>query len=139
MTGVSAAAPFDTLDATIHLNNGNLATALQACTAAYKAGGKNVVNDSGVRWAWGAVGMTLFQTIVPPNSTQYAWNSCRSGCPQCSPDDSSYSNAQSNHPGGCNTLMADGSVKFIKSTVSMQTYMAIGTRAGGEVVSADAY
>ena len=138
VTGVSAAQPYDSVDATVQLNNGTLITALQACTAAYKSG-SNIANDNSIRWAWGAVGMTLFQTVVPPNSTQYAWNSCRSGCGGCSPDDSSYSNAQSNHAGGCNYLMADGSVKFIKSTVAMQTYLALGTRANGEVISADAY
>ena len=136
--GVTAAATYDTTDATTLLANGNLVTALQACTAAYQSG-SNISNDNGNRWAWGAVGMTLFQTIVPPNSTQYPWNSCRTSCPGCSADDSSYSNAQSNHSGGSNFLMADGSVKFIKSTVAMQTYMALGTRANGEVISADAY
>ncbi len=136
--GVSTAQPFDAVDATTQLNNGNLITALQACTLSYKAN-TNIVNDNGVRWAWGAVGMSLFQTIVPPNSTQYAWNSCRSSCAKCSPDDSSYSNSQSNHPGGCNFLMADGSVKFLKSTIAMQTYLGLGTRANGEVISADAY
>jgi prepilin-type N-terminal cleavage/methylation domain-containing protein/prepilin-type processing-associated H-X9-DG protein len=43
------------------------------------------------------------------------------------------------HPGGLNFAFADGSVKFIKSTVSWPTYRALGTRAGGEVVSADSY
>jgi len=43
------------------------------------------------------------------------------------------------HPGGVNFAFADGSVKFIKQTINTQTYMALGTRAGGEVVSADAY
>ena len=136
--GVTAAAQYDTLDASTQLANGNLATALNACTSAYKSN-TGISNDNGNRWAWGAVGMTLFNTIVPPNSNQYAWTSCRTSCPGCSADDSSYSNAQSNHPGGSNLMMADGSVKFIKSTISMQTYMAIGTRAGGEVISADAY
>jgi hypothetical protein len=35
--------------------------------------------------------------------------------------------------------MADGSVKFIKSSISVPTYRALGTRAGGEVLSADQY
>jgi prepilin-type N-terminal cleavage/methylation domain-containing protein/prepilin-type processing-associated H-X9-DG protein len=43
------------------------------------------------------------------------------------------------HPGGANFAMADGSVRFIKETISQQPYQALGTRAGGEVVSADAY
>ncbi len=63
----------------------------------------------------------------------------KTSCPGCSPDDSSYSNSQSNHSGGCNFLMADGSVRFIKSTVSQVTYLSIGTRANNEVVSSDSY
>jgi prepilin-type N-terminal cleavage/methylation domain-containing protein/prepilin-type processing-associated H-X9-DG protein len=44
----------------------------------------------------------------------------------------------SNHPGGVNVCFADGSVRFIKDTIQLQTWWAIGTRAGGEVISADA-
>jgi hypothetical protein len=33
----------------------------------------------------------------------------------------------------------DASVKFIKDSVSLQTFWALGTRAGGEVISADSY
>jgi prepilin-type processing-associated H-X9-DG protein len=47
--------------------------------------------------------------------------------------------ATSNHPGGVNVCMADGSVKFMKDTVNPQTWWAIGTRNQGEVISADAY
>jgi prepilin-type N-terminal cleavage/methylation domain-containing protein/prepilin-type processing-associated H-X9-DG protein len=138
VTNVTAAAQYDSQDVTQLLNNGQLALALQACNNAFSLN-TQIQNDNGVRWAWGAVGMSLFQTIVPPNSTQYQWNSCRSSCMNCSPDDSSFSNAQSNHSGGANFLMADGSVRFIKSTVSMKSYLALGTRAGGEVVSSDSY
>ena len=45
----------------------------------------------------------------------------------------------SRHPGGVNMLIGDGSVHFIKNSVSVQTWRALGTRNGGEVVSADAY
>ena len=47
--------------------------------------------------------------------------------------------ASSKHPGGTNMLFGDGSVKFIKDSVSLQTYRALGTRNGGEVVSADSF
>jgi len=138
--GVDGARMYDVPDATTQLANGNLVKALQQCTAIWQAADKsNISNSNGVRWAWGATGMSLFQTIVPPNSTLYPWNSCRTSCSNCSPDDSAYANAQSNHPGGANVLFADGSVRFIKSTIAMQTYMALGTRAGGEVVSADQF
>ena len=47
--------------------------------------------------------------------------------------------ARSYHPGGVNTLMMDGSVRFTKSSVDGLVWRALGTRAGGEVISADAY
>ncbi len=43
------------------------------------------------------------------------------------------------HPGGLNMAMADGSVKFIKSSISLQTWRGLATRATGEVISADQY
>jgi prepilin-type N-terminal cleavage/methylation domain-containing protein/prepilin-type processing-associated H-X9-DG protein len=60
-------------------------------------------------------------------------------------DDTSYHSqatmigASSNHPGGVNAGFLDGSVKFIKDSVSPQTWWAIATKAGGEVVSADSF
>jgi prepilin-type N-terminal cleavage/methylation domain-containing protein/prepilin-type processing-associated H-X9-DG protein len=41
------------------------------------------------------------------------------------------------HPGGANFAMADGSVRFIKKSINMFVYVALGSRAGGEVISAD--
>ncbi len=43
------------------------------------------------------------------------------------------------HPGGGNFAMADGSVRFIKDSINVPIYRALGTRATGEVVSADQY
>jgi prepilin-type N-terminal cleavage/methylation domain-containing protein/prepilin-type processing-associated H-X9-DG protein len=43
------------------------------------------------------------------------------------------------HPGGVNICFTDGSVKFIKDSVSPQSWYALGTRNGGEVLSSDAY
>ena len=141
---VTQVASLGVYDATTQYANGNpvLANTLATCTTAFKAATTQAMtlsNDNGIRWSWGSVGMALFNTVAVPNSTQYTFNSCRNQCLGCSPDESTFSNAQSNHPGGCNFLMGDGSVRFIKSTVNQGTYLAIGTKAGGEVVSADQY
>jgi prepilin-type processing-associated H-X9-DG protein len=45
----------------------------------------------------------------------------------------------SNHPGGVNLALADGSVRFIKDSEALLLWWALGTRAGGEVVSSDQY
>jgi prepilin-type processing-associated H-X9-DG protein len=43
------------------------------------------------------------------------------------------------HPGGANVLMGDGSVRFLKDSIGSQPLWALGTRAGGEIISADSY
>jgi prepilin-type N-terminal cleavage/methylation domain-containing protein/prepilin-type processing-associated H-X9-DG protein len=47
--------------------------------------------------------------------------------------------ATSYHPGGVNVSFLDGSVKFIKDSISQQTWWALSTKAGGEVVDASSY
>jgi prepilin-type N-terminal cleavage/methylation domain-containing protein/prepilin-type processing-associated H-X9-DG protein len=47
--------------------------------------------------------------------------------------------ARSSHPGGVNVAMTDGSVRFIKDSISPQTWLALATRNGGEVLSSDSY
>ncbi|MDE2509313.1 MAG: DUF1559 domain-containing protein [Planctomycetota bacterium] len=42
--------------------------------------------------------------------------------------------ARSNHLGGVNVLMCDGSVRFTQDQVSLQVWRALGTRNGGELV-----
>jgi prepilin-type N-terminal cleavage/methylation domain-containing protein/prepilin-type processing-associated H-X9-DG protein len=43
---------------------------------------------------------------------------------------------RSTHSGGCNFLFCDGSVKFLGQDINMTTYMALGSRNGGEVPGA---
>jgi prepilin-type N-terminal cleavage/methylation domain-containing protein/prepilin-type processing-associated H-X9-DG protein len=47
--------------------------------------------------------------------------------------------ANSLHPGGVNVCFADGSVHFVKSSVSLQAWWGLGTRNRGEVISSDQY
>jgi prepilin-type N-terminal cleavage/methylation domain-containing protein/prepilin-type processing-associated H-X9-DG protein len=47
--------------------------------------------------------------------------------------------AKSKHPGGANFAFADGSVHFLKNSIARITYASLGSRNGGEVISADSY
>ena len=96
-------------------------------------------NDKGFRWAIGGLGLTGFNTIVTPNSKQHPWGGCRTNQAGGGSAWGPFSNSNSNHPGGCNFLFGDGSVKFLKDTINEQTYWSLGTRNQGEVLSADSY
>jgi len=47
--------------------------------------------------------------------------------------------ARSYHSGGANAAFCDGSVRFFKDSISLNTWRALGSRSGGEVVSSDSY
>jgi prepilin-type N-terminal cleavage/methylation domain-containing protein/prepilin-type processing-associated H-X9-DG protein len=144
VTGVGGANQGRAFDAMIFMvnqaPNTTLVNALQACANANAPGvTSNIQNNTGNRWGWGATGYSLFMTIVPPNSKQYPFNTCRDNCGGCGADDATFSNAQSNHPGGVNVLFGDGSVRFVKDSINMYTWMALGTKANGETISSDSY
>jgi prepilin-type processing-associated H-X9-DG protein len=89
----------------------------------------------GAAWDYGAPGYTLGSILLPPNP-QYP------NCIAAAANDDNGAglfNMTSFHPGGANVLMGDGAVRFLKNSVSMQTIWALGSRAGGEILSADSY
>jgi prepilin-type N-terminal cleavage/methylation domain-containing protein/prepilin-type processing-associated H-X9-DG protein len=78
--------------------------------------------------------------LVSPNPSIACADS--RGAPYSYPDASgtgvgkSYvSNFRSDHPGGCNFLMADGSATFLPESIDMLVYQSKATIAGGEVVN----
>ncbi len=87
----------------------------------------------GGTWYIGYPAHTGYNHVMPPNT----W-SCVSNGGGGSNDQGAHA-ASSRHPGSVNVLMADGSVRSVKSTIAAITWWALGTKAGGEVISADAY
>ncbi len=98
----------------------------------------NPYNELGQDWCVGLFFHTLGNTLVGPNPPY----------PNCdvdyyglgdTDDDLGYFGLSSHHPGGCNVLMADGSSRFLKNSVSQLTLWSLGSRNQGEVISSDAY
>ncbi len=50
-----------------------------------------------------------------------------------------FSGTRSRHPGGVNSLFGDGSVHFMKNSISPLTWVQLGSINGGEVISSDQY
>ncbi len=50
-----------------------------------------------------------------------------------------FTGSRSRHPGGVNTLFGDGSVHFIKNSISALTWVQLGSISNGEVISSDSY
>jgi prepilin-type N-terminal cleavage/methylation domain-containing protein/prepilin-type processing-associated H-X9-DG protein len=55
------------------------------------------------------------------------------------PNNNAHVAARSYHSGGVNVVFTDGGVRFIKSSVALTVWRGLGTRGGGEVLSADSY
>ena len=134
MTGVGAAgAAAQFPDAATFAAQPATLSGLLGCDAAWQSGSGVPDNQRGESWFHGAMAMTLFNTIAPPNSAKWTY------CSNATGSTSTYSEADSYHSGGINTLFADGSVKFIKSSISRTTWWALGTKGNGEVLSSDSY
>jgi prepilin-type N-terminal cleavage/methylation domain-containing protein/prepilin-type processing-associated H-X9-DG protein len=88
-----------------------------------------------------------FHTYSTPNAKTYDQmegyclypNSTNPPCVSVSAGQGSHNAARSFHSGGVNAALADGSVRFVKDSVSLQTWRALGTNSAGEVISADSF
>jgi prepilin-type N-terminal cleavage/methylation domain-containing protein/prepilin-type processing-associated H-X9-DG protein len=82
---------------------------------------------------------TMFMTLYTPNSGTDVSPYCNQNTyprnPPCTNAGSQYSHkaARSKHSQGVNVLIADGHVQFVRNSVSLATWRAIGTMNGNEV------
>jgi prepilin-type N-terminal cleavage/methylation domain-containing protein/prepilin-type processing-associated H-X9-DG protein len=112
---------------------------LQQCAGAAPSSpgdGQNNKSELGRSWIEGSFGWSLGNTMLAPNPPYpncivQSWNGDF--------DAPGMFTMSSYHPGGANIAMADGSVRFLKSSTNRVVVWALGTRNGGETVSADQY
>ncbi len=112
-------------------------------TAYFSAG--EFKQDSGhTEWVDARVHQTGFTTTFPPNTEvlyndgnityDVDFNSHREGRSTSLPTYAVVT-SRSYHTGGVNVLRMDGSVSFVRESIPRDVWRALGTRAGGEVVS----
>ncbi len=106
------------------------------CLATNPQTATRLTHVQGASWVMGEMCCTQYNHVSTPNKGTCAGlgfaNNSMANMPMQVPP-------SSRHPSGVNTLFGDGSVKFIKDSVALQTWRALGTRNGGEVLSSDAY
>jgi prepilin-type N-terminal cleavage/methylation domain-containing protein/prepilin-type processing-associated H-X9-DG protein len=89
-----------------------------------------LMHRQGMSWVMGEMCCTCYNHVSTPNTLTCAGMDFPGGLEnmnmQVPPS--------SNHPGGVNVLMADGSVRFISDGISLGVWRALGTRRGKEPV-----
>jgi prepilin-type N-terminal cleavage/methylation domain-containing protein len=85
-------------------------------------------SDRGLSWIGGQPQYNMFSTNRVPNDVLYDCRAPNFGCTNMA--------ARSAHSGGVLIGMCDGSAQFFSENVDLATYQALGTRSGGEMVSA---
>jgi prepilin-type N-terminal cleavage/methylation domain-containing protein/prepilin-type processing-associated H-X9-DG protein len=91
-----------------------------------------LTSQQGMSWVMGEMCCTTYNHVSTPNTTSCAapgyTGTMANMAMQVPPS--------SNHPGGVNVLFGDGTVRYIKNSIDLLTWRALGTRNGGEVISA---
>jgi prepilin-type N-terminal cleavage/methylation domain-containing protein/prepilin-type processing-associated H-X9-DG protein len=105
----------------------------QQCSGAASTARGPRTTTLGQYWAIGLPVLTLGNVVMGPNAK----------VPNCgflnSYNSGGMFTLSSYHPGGCNVVLGDGSVRFVKDSVSLPAIWALGSRAQGEIISADSY
>jgi prepilin-type N-terminal cleavage/methylation domain-containing protein/prepilin-type processing-associated H-X9-DG protein len=122
-------------DMFVNTTQSSVDATFQTCISTNVLTALPLTSREGMSWVMGEMCCTLYNHVAPPNQITCAGT----GYPGNMANMSMQVPPSSRHPGGANVLMGDGSARFVKSTIDLQTWRSIGTRNGGEVVSADAY
>ena len=117
------------------LNTAAFQTWITSCARAVSTTRSSFTPVLGEAWAYGLLGYSMGCTLMPPNSKYPNCVAAGANTLQAA----AMINMTSNHPGGANVLMCDGSVRFLKDSTNQQVVWSLGTRGQGEIVSADSY
>jgi prepilin-type processing-associated H-X9-DG protein len=116
--------PFGTWDAALPTNDLNYFADCNTPT-------KSDFDYTGLQYFRAGVTWTAFYThTVPPNHQNR-------DCVRGTGLNKGHQAARSYHTGGVNALLCDGSVRFVGDGISLETWRAVGTRGGQEVLGGD--
>jgi prepilin-type processing-associated H-X9-DG protein len=82
----------------------------------------------------GEIRCVSYNHYYPPNSPHYDCVTNLTTPGQEHFTSVGFKTARSNHIGGLNILLGDGSVRYVSNSVQPSTWTALSTRAGNEVI-----
>jgi len=117
-------------------NTNDTASVVAACAAGDPTNPANYRQDFGwtsgddPAWYYSSFQHGAYNHVQTPN---FSRPDC--GCGSIPDDENEVAiiSARSNHTGGVQTVLADGSVKFVSNSIDLGVWRAAGTRAGSEV------
>jgi prepilin-type N-terminal cleavage/methylation domain-containing protein/prepilin-type processing-associated H-X9-DG protein len=110
------------------INRNNVSPTTLACSNKYPT----TYNYTGLQFQHGFFMTALYTHTITPNFQGR-------DCLNLPTLDQGHLASRSFHPGGVNVALADGSVRFIKDSISPLVWKGIGTRSGGEITDAQSY
>jgi len=134
--GISTNAPWAGAQLTSFMGWLNACAATAPSSITTGSGWKYNMSYLGISWDQGLFGYSLGNTLLAPNPN---YPNCRTCTWFGDWDCPGMYGLSSYHPGGGNIALADGSVRFLKSSTAMNVVWALGSRNGGEVISSDQY
>ena len=97
-------------------------------------GDANQNSYGGRTWITGYYTATRYNHLIPPNGISCTYNDNGATTIETATNQgATASTASSRHPGGVNVLFADGSIHFVKNSISNVVWWALGSKNGGEV------
>lgn len=81
----------------------------------------------GQSWIQPDLASTVFNTFQTPNSHK----------PDCFAQGNGWYGARGFFPGSVSACLFDGSVRFVSNSITLESWRALGSRAGGKVVQPD--
>lgn len=133
--GFNNAGSFDPQD--VRFVGFNPATDDTTPPAACNANAGTIIRYTGLQYYRNLISTSLYTHTRTPNS---ALGDCLDSNNRAGDIGTLYAGhitARSYHTGGVNISLADGSVRFVRDSIDIVTWRALGTRANGEVIASD--
>jgi prepilin-type processing-associated H-X9-DG protein len=133
--GFNTAGSFDPQD--VRFVGFNPATDDTNPPAACNANGGTIIRYTGLQYYRNLISTSLYTHTRTPNSPLGDCLDSNQRAGDVGTLFAGHITARSYHTGGVNISLADGSVRFVRDSIDIVNWRALGTRANGEVVTTD--